>query len=125
MNDTPTPLPLDVTTKDGKYTVKQMPNGRLIAFRYGEAWQELTGDGLTLQLAQEVAESRAQLALASAKVAEGEADRDDLLNKIETLVGYLEWFESKRPIKDSDEIGAVIVEVKEFCRAARTQETTQ
>lgn len=45
---------LNVTVYDGKYTVKQTAEGKLLALRYGDKWRDLTGDGLVLALASEV-----------------------------------------------------------------------
>lgn len=44
--------------------------------------------------------------------------QDDALNKMETLVGYLDYFDKKRPIC-GDEIPAVITEVREFIAEQR------
>jgi len=52
---------LNVTVADGKYTVIQDNTGRTSAFRYGDEWRDLTGDGLVLALAQEVETLRAEL----------------------------------------------------------------
>lgn len=49
---------LNVTVYDGKYTVIQKEHGGVRALRYGQEWRDLSGDGLVLALAQEVAELR-------------------------------------------------------------------
>ena len=45
---------LEVSLSDGKYTVIQNADGALKALRYGEEWQDLTGNNLVLALAHEV-----------------------------------------------------------------------
>ena len=44
---------------NGKYTVVFPPNGGLHALRHGEAWRDLTGDGMVLAMLQEVQRLRA------------------------------------------------------------------
>lgn len=39
-----------VSVNDGKYTLIAYKDGGLEAFRYGEKWRDLTGDGLVFQL---------------------------------------------------------------------------
>ena len=53
---------LNVTIEDGKYTIIQRAGGRVEALRYGETWQDLTGNKLVLCLAQEVQALREQVA---------------------------------------------------------------
>lgn len=48
-----------VELADGKYTVIQTDEGRLIAFRHGEPWRDCVGDNLIFQLAVEVERLRA------------------------------------------------------------------
>lgn len=43
-----------VTVYGGKYTFIQNKDGSCEALRYGEKWRDLSGDGLTLALAQEI-----------------------------------------------------------------------
>lgn len=49
---------LEVTVADGKYTVIQRPDGRLVALRYGKEWRDCCGDGLIYALAAEIEELR-------------------------------------------------------------------
>lgn len=54
----------NVTVADGKYTVcigVGAHAGHLKALRYGEEWQDLTGNNLVYYLAAEVRDLRAQL----------------------------------------------------------------
>lgn len=43
-----------LNVEDGKYTVQQDTNGRLVALRYGEPWRDCVGDKLILALAQRI-----------------------------------------------------------------------
>ena len=43
-----------VTVGDGKYTYVQRYDGGSYALRYGQQWQDCTGDNLVLCLAQEI-----------------------------------------------------------------------
>jgi predicted HAD superfamily Cof-like phosphohydrolase len=52
---------LRVAVCDGKYTIIQANGGGLRALRHGEEWQDLTGNGMVLALAQEVDNLREQL----------------------------------------------------------------
>lgn len=45
---------LNVSVDGGKYTVIQNADGSLKALRYGQEWQDLTGNNLVLALAQEI-----------------------------------------------------------------------
>ena len=53
---------LNVSVDNGKYTVIMESDGRLHALRYGEPWQDLTGNNLVYFLAAELEEARRQLA---------------------------------------------------------------
>lgn len=53
---------LRVEIEDGKYTVIQEADGRLLALRYGEQWRDLTGDKLVYALAAEVEKLRGECA---------------------------------------------------------------
>ncbi|MEO8298772.1 MAG: hypothetical protein ABI574_13295 [Burkholderiales bacterium] len=50
-----------ITVCDGKYTVV-IDGGKLTALRYGEAWQDLTGNSLVYWIAVELQEARALIA---------------------------------------------------------------
>lgn len=52
---------LRVTVYNGKYTVIQNSTGGLRALRHGEEWQDLTGNGMVLALAQEIEDLRATI----------------------------------------------------------------
>lgn len=45
-----------VTVADGKYTVEHTNGTNFKAYRYGEEWRDLTGDGLVLALVQKIEE---------------------------------------------------------------------
>jgi len=47
----------EIQVNDGKYTVV-MDGGKLSALRYGEPWQDLTGNNLVYWLAIELQEAR-------------------------------------------------------------------
>ena len=68
--------PLEITVGDGKYTVVQTPDGRLVCRRNGEPWRDLTGDKLVLCLAQELDAARAEIRA---------LHQDELLKRIDTL----------------------------------------
>lgn len=53
---------LNVSVEDGKYTVIMEANGHLHALRYGQPWQELSGNKLVYCLAAELEEARIRLA---------------------------------------------------------------
>ena len=38
----------------GKYTIIFYPDGKMEALRYGEAWRDLTGDGMVLAMMHEI-----------------------------------------------------------------------
>ena len=59
MKATPKDL-LNVATKDGKHTVRQLDDGRLVEFRYAEEWRDLSGDKLVYSLASDLEETRAE-----------------------------------------------------------------
>lgn len=50
--------PVDVATSDGKYFVIQNDQGYVMVRRYGEAWRDVTGDKLILQLAMDLQDAR-------------------------------------------------------------------
>lgn len=54
---------LEVTVGDGKYTIVFGKNGSLKALRYGKEWQDLTGNGMVLALAQEIQNLKDQINL--------------------------------------------------------------
>ena len=70
------PSPLEITVGDGKYTVVQTTDGRVVALRNGEPWRDLTGDKLLLCLAQELEAARAEIR---------SLHRDELLKRIDVL----------------------------------------
>ena len=39
-----------ITLSEGKYVVREKPNGSLEALRHGEPWRDLTGDGLVFSM---------------------------------------------------------------------------
>lgn len=51
----------DVSVSDKKYTIRIWDDGRMEAFRYGEKWQDLTGNKMIYCLAYELNEARQQL----------------------------------------------------------------
>lgn len=51
-----------VSVNDKKYTVLFDGKGKLYAERYGESWQDLTGDNLVYWLAVELMEARDEIA---------------------------------------------------------------
>lgn len=50
-----------IVLENGKYTVLHENGVNLRALRHGEAWRELTGDGLVLAMAQRIEELEEQL----------------------------------------------------------------
>ena len=70
------PNPLEITVGDGKYTVVQTTDGRVVARRNGEPWRDITGDKLLLCLAQELEAARAEIR---------SLHRDELLKRIDVL----------------------------------------
>ena len=72
------PNPLEITVGDGKYTVVQTSDGRLVCRRNGEPWRDLTGDKLVLCLAQELDSARAEIRFLR-------QDSEGLLRRIDTL----------------------------------------
>lgn len=70
------PNPIEITVGDGKYTVVQTTDGRLVCRRNGEPWRDLTGDKLVLCLAQELDAARAEIRALR---------RDELLKRIDVL----------------------------------------
>lgn len=50
-----------IILEDGKYTVRHENGTNFHALRYGEPWQDLTGDGFILALVQRIEELEAQL----------------------------------------------------------------
>lgn len=52
---------IDVTTSDGKYTVRFGADHRLHALRYGEEWRDCVGDNLIYMLANDLQDARAAL----------------------------------------------------------------
>ena len=73
---------LDVTIQDGKYQVIQDSEGRLSAYRHGEAWRDCVGDNLILGLAQRIEE------LENPDYGH-QVDKDILNQKTETELKYL------------------------------------
>lgn len=53
---------LNVSVDNGKYTVIMESDGRLIALRHGDLWQDLCGNKLIYSLAAELDEARKRLA---------------------------------------------------------------
>ena len=76
-----------VSVCDGKYTVIQGASGSLRALRHGEEWRDLTGDGLVLALAQEVADLRSALAEAES-IAKGYVHPPMALYSVQTGVAH-------------------------------------
>ena len=70
------PSSLEITTSDGKYTVVQTVDGRLMCYRNGGLWRVMTGDKLLLCLAQELEAARAEIR---------SLHRDELLKRIDVL----------------------------------------
>lgn len=56
-----------ISVCDGKYHVVIGDKGELSALRYGEPWQDLTGNNLVYWLAVELRQAREALAAATAK----------------------------------------------------------
>lgn len=53
---------IDISVADGKYKIVFDPRGvGFKAYRYGEDWRDLTGDGLILALVQEIEDLRGRL----------------------------------------------------------------
>jgi hypothetical protein len=50
-----------VEIADGKYEIRIYENGGLEAYRYGEFWQDLTGNKMVFCLAYELNEAREEL----------------------------------------------------------------
>lgn len=79
MNDEATTVGKDmlrVSTSDGKYTVVQDASGKQFALRYGEPWQNLVGNGLTLALAHDLEEAREAVKALVALIEDGVLVRD-------------------------------------------------
>lgn len=53
---------LNISVDNGKYTVIMEANGRLHALRYGQPWQDLSGNNLVYYLAAELGEARERIA---------------------------------------------------------------
>jgi len=73
------PNPLEITVGDGKYTVVQTTDGRVLARHREDQWQpwrNITGDKLVLCLAQELDAARAEIRA---------LHRDELLKRIDVL----------------------------------------
>lgn len=58
MNTTARELNFEVSVADGKYTYRSFSNGTSDALRYGETWQELTGNKFVYCLAYELNDLR-------------------------------------------------------------------
>lgn len=52
---------LRVQVEDGKYEVVQEESGKCYALRYGEEWQDLTGNKFVLGMAYELDEARKEV----------------------------------------------------------------
>jgi hypothetical protein len=52
---------LNVSICDGKYTIIQKPTGKTRVLRYGEEWDDVTGDNVICGLAWELQESRERI----------------------------------------------------------------
>ena len=57
----------EIVLAEGKYTVHipEKPGDQFYAWRYGEYWRSLTGDGLVLAMAQRITELEGQIAKTS------------------------------------------------------------
>ena len=84
-NDITTDL-MSVSVDNGKYTVVQSADGRLKALRYGEEWQDLTGNNLVATLAAELEEAR-KVKLQSLAEAITEYAKEDLEQALGLLGG--------------------------------------
>ena len=51
----------EVKVYGGKYTIKVYPDGKMEALRYGEAWRDLTGDGMVLAMFHEIQDLKEQV----------------------------------------------------------------
>lgn len=72
---------------NGKYTVIHNDGLNLHALRYGEAWRDLTGDGLVLAMAQEI-EALREAALGRDGRAEGFTSIETLPEATDMESGY-------------------------------------
>lgn len=52
---------MNIDLENGKYSVRQKRNGKLVAYRYGEPWKDLTGDNLVYAMAVEIEQLREKL----------------------------------------------------------------
>jgi hypothetical protein len=66
---------LEVTTRDGKYTVIQAPHGGMTFKRHGEDWEvanrDFSGVGLILALAQDLADANKVVETVKLVISEG------------------------------------------------------
>jgi predicted nucleic acid-binding Zn-ribbon protein len=76
---------LNVTICDGKYTIIQKPTGKTRVLRYGEEWDDVTGDNLICGLARELQESRERIKQLEDELNELRSDEAGLLNYNEEL----------------------------------------
>ena len=78
---------LNVSVEDGKYTVIMEADCRMHALRYGEPWQDLTGNNLVYGLAAEVEALRARLAeINSWIVCAGITTAEDMMQNAEHIL---------------------------------------
>lgn len=54
-------MQLEVTTSDGKYTIRQYDNGEVEVLRYKEVWKHATGDKCLLQFGYDLDDVREKL----------------------------------------------------------------
>lgn len=72
---------LRVSVEKNKYTIVVSNDGNLRALRYGEPWQDLTGNKMVYCLATELYQARWELAAAEEREARWEAAYNDLLQR--------------------------------------------
>ena len=65
---------MTIELEGGKYSLIQTEGGRQVAFRYGEPWQDFTGDKFVAAMANRITELEAENADLRAKLAEAERD---------------------------------------------------
>jgi hypothetical protein len=93
---------LEVTTRDGKYTVIQAPHGGMTFKRHGEDWEaanrDFSGVGLILALAQDL-EIANKVAVAAHEFLFEEEKRGELF---ESLSDALKEWQKGRTVKRTD-----------------------
>lgn len=74
-------LDIDITLDDGKYRYTFDNKGHAKAYRYGEPWRDVVGDGLVLAMAYHIAELETNLANVKQLLAESCED-DTAIRKL-------------------------------------------